>query len=480
MLHSNDLHGDFLAKDKSGELTGGVSRLSGYVQKTRSEEPHVIYCISGDMLQGSLIDSEYRGLSTIELMNMLEPDVASLGNHETDYGLTHLLFLERCARFPIVNANMFIKNPLTRLFNSHTFIEINGMRIMFIGIITEDVMSGIRADNLISSLIDINEAAHEVERICAAYDSIDVDLTILLTHVGFEEDKKLAALLDPEWGVDIIIGGHSHTMLEQPEVVNDVLIVQASEGTKQIGRFDIVVDTELKGVHEYKWQLVPISDSSCPRDEAMENVVLAYKEQTDKKYNRVLCRLPHELTHPGRKQETELGNLFADALKVCLGADIVLCGSGAIRKATLGPLVTLGSLMETVPFHDKMYLMTVTGKQLKAMWRHILREQGYGGEHTEFFQISQGLEITWSREKQEFLRFDYMGEPVGDNQKLTVAFHSYHRNNCDKSFGLSHGELLENGREVVIATNVQEVLIEYFTDNKPVVCGVDGRLTVEP
>jgi len=413
-------------------------------------------------------------------MNMLAPDVASLGNHETDYGLTHLLFLERCARFPIVNANMFIKNPLTRLFTSHTFIELNEMRIMFIGIITEDVMSGIRADNLISSLIDINEAAHEVERICAAYDSIDVDLTILLTHIGFEEDKKLAALLDPDWGVDIIIGGHSHTLLDQPEVVNDILIVQASEGTKQIGRFDIVVDTDLKGVHEYEWQLVPINKSNCPRDEAMENVVLAYKEQTDKKYNRVLCRLPHELTHPDRNRETELGNLFADALKVCLGADIVFCGSGAIRKAALGPLVTLGALMETVPFHDKMYLVTVTGRQLKAMCRHFLREECFDGVHTEFFQISHGLEITWSREEQEFSRFSYLGEPVCDDRTFTVAFHGYHRNNCNTSFGLSYRELLENGRDIVIAANVQDVLIEYFTDNKPVVNGIDGRLTVLP
>lgn len=70
--------------------------MSGYVQKVRNEEPEVFYCISGDMLRGSLIDSEHRGLSTIEILNMINPDVASLGNHEADYGLTHLLFLERC------------------------------------------------------------------------------------------------------------------------------------------------------------------------------------------------------------------------------------------------------------------------------------------------------------------------------------------------------------------------------------------------
>ncbi|MCL1984691.1 MAG: bifunctional metallophosphatase/5'-nucleotidase [Methanomassiliicoccaceae archaeon] len=480
LLHSNDLHGDFLAKEEEGKVVGGISRLSGYAQKVRDEEPHVIYSISGDMLQGSLIDSEYRGLSTIEIMNMLGPDVASLGNHETDYGLTHLLFLERCARFPIVNANIFITNPRTRLFESHTFIERNGMNIIFIGIITEEVMSGIRSDKLISSLIDVNEAAQEVGHICNAYRGIDVDLTVLLTHIGFEEDKKLAAMLDPKWGVDIIIGGHSHTILERPEIVNDILIVQAGVGTKQIGRFDLVVDTDLNSVHEFVWQLVPVTESNCPRDEVMEKLISAYKSETDLKFNKFLCRLPHKLTHPFRNQETELGNLFSDAIKECVGCDIVLCGSGSIRRSEMGPLVTLGDLTATVPYHEKFYLATVTGKQLKAIWRHILREEAFTGDHTEFFQTSKDLEITWSRGKQEFLRFSYMEEPIEDDRELTVAFHGFHRNNFDTSFGIPYKEVLENGHDFLVAADVQDMLVQYFSDEEPEARGIDGRLTVVP
>ena len=71
------------------------------------------------MFRGSLIDSEYQGISTIQIMNLLAPDVASLGNHEVDYGLAHLLFLERCASFPIICANMYVKYIGKRLFNSH-------------------------------------------------------------------------------------------------------------------------------------------------------------------------------------------------------------------------------------------------------------------------------------------------------------------------------------------------------------------------
>ncbi|NLG11236.1 MAG: bifunctional metallophosphatase/5'-nucleotidase, partial [Coriobacteriaceae bacterium] len=151
LLHSNDMHGDFLAEQIDDSLVGGVSLLSGYVEKVRNDNENVLYCIAGDMLQGSLIDTEFHGISTIDIMNMVNPDVVALGNHEVDYGLAHLLFLERCSRFPIVNANLFIKRPLTRIFTPYIFLNRDGMKIMFIGIITEEVLSGIRSDNLISS-----------------------------------------------------------------------------------------------------------------------------------------------------------------------------------------------------------------------------------------------------------------------------------------------------------------------------------------
>ena len=137
ILHSNDLHGDFLAEEVDAQLIGGVSMLSGYVGKVRKEEKNAIYCIAGDMFRGSVIDSEFRGISTIEIMNILSPDVVTIGNHEIDYGIAHLLFLEKCAKFPIINANLHIATNHARLFKSHHVIEIDGMKILFIGILTE-------------------------------------------------------------------------------------------------------------------------------------------------------------------------------------------------------------------------------------------------------------------------------------------------------------------------------------------------------
>src|SRR4030042_765958 len=117
ILHSNDMHGDFLAEVQGGggKLIGGLALLSGYINQVRREEENVLYLIAGDMVQGSLIDSEYKGVSTMEIMNYLAPDCVGLGNHEFDYGLPHLLFLEKVANFPIANANLYISQYNKRM-----------------------------------------------------------------------------------------------------------------------------------------------------------------------------------------------------------------------------------------------------------------------------------------------------------------------------------------------------------------------------
>ena len=97
LLHSNDMHGDFLAENVDENLVGGLALLSGYINRAREDDENVIYAIAGDMFRGSIIDSEFQGLSTIQIMNMLAPDVVTVGNHEVDYGIAHLLFGQSAA-----------------------------------------------------------------------------------------------------------------------------------------------------------------------------------------------------------------------------------------------------------------------------------------------------------------------------------------------------------------------------------------------
>ena len=479
LLHSNDLHGDFLVEQIDEKDVGGLSMLAGYVDMVREQEENVLYSISGDMVQGSIIDTEFRGISTIDLMNLLGPDVVSIGNHEVDYGLTHLLFLERCAKFPIVNANIFIKHPYTRLFDPYVFLNVGGIKIMFIGIVTEEIFSGIKNDDLISSFIDINDAAREVGRICDTFQGVDVDFTVLLTHVGFEEDCKLAELLNPAWGVDVILGGHSHTILEKPAIINGILIAQAGVGTDQIGRFDLIVDMDTNTYASYNWQLIPITPDNCPVDPVMDQILSSYKMRTDDKFGRILCEFPRRLTHPNRYQETEMGNLFADVFDAVFDVDLTFYGSGSIRKEEAGPLITLGDLKELCPFTGKFMRLKATGAQIKQMLRYVFREETFTGEHTEFFQFSDDIRCIWSREKQDFEKLDLGRLPVKDDKLYTIALQEFHYKNSETSLGIPLEDLKANGDDYTLATSEFDILVEYLPCYDMPKCGVNGRLVIK-
>ena len=460
LLHSNDLHGDFLAEEIDSQLVGGVSMLSGYLDKVRHEEDSVVYAVAGDMFRGSLIDSEYRGLSTIQIMNILAPDVVSIGNHEVDYGVGHMLFLERCAEFPIVCANMYTNTNHKRLFDPLRIVEVGDIKILFIGVVTEAVLTKCRDDAFIGSYMTIEDPLREIGRICDTYGGLDIDLTVLLTHIGFEADKELASSLDPAWGVDLIIGGHSHTLLDEPTVVNGIPIVQAGIGTDRIGRFDIVFDKVLDRVDSYAWQIVPIDSAHCPVDVALEKLILECKETTDEKYRQVLTRLDRTLTHPIRVRETDLGDFLADILHDATGVDAFLLGSGSIRGNELGPIVTKGDLTTCFPYDDSAHVVYMTGKQLRHALLHMLRDDVLEGRGGELFQVSHGLEIEYDRASHSLVRLELEGVPVNDDQLVSVGLQHYFYREMEYSFDLSLDDLRENRPDRMQATSCKDVIEE--------------------
>ena len=470
LLHSNDLHGDFLAEKVDEKLTGGVSMLSGYISKVRKEEKNVLYAISGDMFKGSLIDQEYRGISTIEIMNLLAPDVVTLGNHEVDYGLAHLLFLEKCAKFPIINANMFLTSNGTRLFNSHKIIEIDGMKIMFIGILTEDVLEYTRNEKLISTLVGIKDAAEEVGRICMAYQTEDIDLTVLLTHIGYENDQKLAAQLDPDWGVDLIIGGHSHTLIDKPAVVAGIPIVQAAVGTDQIGRFDLVIDTDTNSIASYTWKLIPITEENCPRDLELENVVANYKSITDAVYEQVLTRLDGVYSQLRRNRDSQLGHLFTDIVKEGTGVDIVMISSGAIRGERLGEVVTKGDLRKVFPYDNKVVEYKLTGKQFREALQWMFRDESIDDPYDggEFYQLSRGVKVVYNQKEHRLETLELNGRAIEDDDMLKIAMGDFHYNNIDNFLHLKKEDLKKNGTVKTLSSS-DYVIIEERMSGVPLI-----------
>jgi 5'-nucleotidase / UDP-sugar diphosphatase len=477
ILHSNDMHGDFLAEVNAGkgDLIGGLALLSGYINKVRREEENVVFVISGDMVQGSLIDSDYKGISTMEIMNYLAPDVVTLGNHEFDYGLPHLLFLEKMANFPIVNANLYIKNYNKRLMKPYHIISKAGFDIMFIGIITDKVIDSVKKDSLIGSFISLEDASREVGIITDAYKNDDIDLTILLTHIGFDSDVELARMLKPEYGVDMIIGGHSHTIMEQPAKVNNILIAQAGVGTNQIGRFDIVVDDDTNSIIDYKWQLIPIIEGIAEVDTRLQEYINSFASTVDHKYGALICKFTDILTHPKREVETALGNLFADALAEMGECDVILVGSGSIRSKELGQVVTLKDYRACFPYEDYMSRFTVTGKTLKTMFTRFMRSENRNGEG-ECYQVNGRIKAVYNdaARKLDVLNFD--GRPVVEDKLYTVGLIGYHIINSQPFLGVTQQELMAAGKSKVVATNVTDVLEEYLKSHQNIGSQIENRL----
>jgi 5'-nucleotidase len=474
------MHGDFLAEVKagSGALIGGLALLSGYVNKVRREEKNVLYVIAGDMLQGSLIDSEYQGISTMEIMNYLAPDVVSLGNHEFDYGLPQLLFLEKMANFPIVTANIYIKQYNKRLMKPYLIINKDGFDLMFIGILTEKVLDAVKKDKLVGGFISLEDAAHEVGIITDAYKNDDIDLTVLMTHIGYDSDLELAGMLKPEWGVDMIVGGHSHTILEQPGQVNNILIAQAGVGTKQIGRFDIVVDDDTNSIVEWKWQLIPIEEGIAEPDVQLKAYIDSFAAEVDRKYNTIICKFTEKLTHPSRVIETSLGNLFADAFADLAQSDVMLVGSGSIRSKELGPAVTLKDYRACFPYSDYLTRFTVTGAQLIRMFTHFMRPENRRGEG-ECYQINGKIKAVYNDKAHNLVSLSYNGAPVDGEQTYTIGLIGYHILNSAAFLNITNEELLANGPSLVIATSIPEALEEYLKTHQNIGRTVEGRLTYE-
>jgi len=262
-------------------------------------------------------------------------------------------------------------------------------------------------------------------------------------------------------------------------VVNDILIVQAGTGTDQIGRFDIIVDTDNNCVSDYRWQSVPIDAAHCPRDTALEGIISHYKSQTDAKYQRMITRFKRQLTHPSRYRETELGGLFADIMKESLRLDIMLLGSGSIRTTELGPIVLLSDLAECFPYNDPIYMCQITGAQLRRMILYMLRDEALDGGHTEFYQFSGGIRVVYDRAAHSLSKFEFRQVPIEEEHIYRVGIQSYHFKNFEAMYSVPIEEISGNGKPRMVATDSQEILEEYLSEHQNLDRSVSGRLIIQ-
>ena len=243
ILHVNDTH-SHIDPQRSGDYKGrgGVIEQAAYIDSVRCADGkrNVLLVHAGDFSQGTSYFTELGGNIEIDVLNALRFDVVTLGNHEFDNGIEELSRRLKNLEAEVVCANYdFEGTALDGLVKPYTIIRRGGKKIGIIGLLT-DIMEVVDAD--IARMLTYQEPSQVVNRLSGYLkEEKDCDMVICLSHLGYGADKELAASIR---NVDIIVGGHSHTLLDDKQTVNDldgeeVIIVQNWKWGLNVGHLSI-------------------------------------------------------------------------------------------------------------------------------------------------------------------------------------------------------------------------------------------------
>lgn len=479
ILHANDFHGQISFKiDKDYTLVGGISLLSGYIKKVRREEEAVFCAICGDILQDNIQNACSKGINTVKLLNLIMSDALSLGNHEMEYGLAHLLIFRECIRTPILCANLLVQ-PLDKpLFEPSRVFDLNGIKILAIGVLPEHFMNGIKSDEFCNTMLSYKDSYEAIRTEIRKHRGEGIDLTIVLSHYGIEGDRLLARDMPEDLKVDIILGGHSHIRMPQEEMVNGTLIVQSNYGMTHIGRLDLDVDTQNGGIVAHRWELVELNDSVCEFDhEADSYVDHVLYDRNMLRDDCSICEFAERYEHNSRLAETDLGDLIADAFLDIYKPDFVILQSGSIRLKSCGPIVTLETLKRLYPYDDSFINVRLTGREIRQAFEYLFSLKSDGSVMNGTFQYSRGFKLIadLERYKERGCRMEYIGlngEEIDDQRVYIVGV----TKNCLNKFKRYFGFVVPEEKASLVAISTFSDLTRWMiTQNEQISVRGKGR-----
>jgi 5'-nucleotidase/UDP-sugar diphosphatase len=435
ILHTNDIHGHYLPEvatwEKDKPMIGGFTALDYYVKQQRQGTERSLLLDAGDLMTGTLIcdmeyDSVYGG-ALINMMNEIGYQGWVFGNHDFDKGADNLRGLIRLARFPVFCANFVRQDQLFAKEPYHIY-DLNGLQVGVIGI-TYHPMVGMAPPEKLDGFVSTDPIA----TVNAAVNQIDslTDLIIVLSHLGIENDRRLA---QNTRGVDLIIGGHSHTRLDTLERVDGVLIGQAGSNCRNLGRIDLTVAGDT--VMAYDGKLIPMYTEGITPDPQIAALVDSFKTEIDKEYAVVIADLKQNWQSQYRA-ESNIGDWFTDAMKDRMKTDVAFLNSGGIRKNLDAGAVKKMDIYEILPFDNKIVTFNLTGRQLIQIAKHNigLERESYQGS----LQIA-GLSYTWREGANgpKLLEVKINGAPLDTSKVYSVCSIDYVADsNADKYFGFT-------------------------------------------
>jgi len=398
ILHTNDTHSHVAGIDKYGNASfdesksrGGLARISAAIRNAKAEKDNVIALDAGDQFQGTLFFSVNKWRMLSELNEHMPWDAMTLGNHEFDEGCHELAKFMETIKFPIVAANLApLKGcPLLKSnYVPHVILTVRGQKVGVVGIANDEVVG-------LSAACSKTRFADRVETLkkqVAELEAQGVKHIIALTHIGLPDDRALARAVD---GVDIVVGGHTHSYLgpDSPEgpypIVektpngDPVLVVTAKRAAQYLGELNVSFDAN--GVLT-KWSGSAVElANDAPRDPAISAIIQKYAQSLDSFRNTIIGS--HSVDLPDgmdlcREGECFGGLLMTDAMLDFgrqHGASVAICNGGGMRAALPRGKISRGDILTTFPFGNMYVLREVSGEQLWEALENGVSEEGAKG-----------------------------------------------------------------------------------------------------
>lgn len=506
ILHTNDTHGRIdqfsevgsrctLAEEAENKCVGGVARRATIIKQVRAEDGNMLLLDGGDQFQGTLFYTKYKGEEASTFMNLLEYDTMAVGNHEFDDGPANLAsFIER-VNFPVVSANIDAsRDPnLAGLIQPYTILEVDGKQIGIVGYTTEETS--------ILSSPGANVRFLNIERtVQAAVDELTqkgITIIIAVSHAGYDRDQEVGKAVS---GIDIIVGGHSHTLLSNtdplalgpyPTVVNSpdgspVLVVTDYQWGINLGRLDVTFDSQ--GRPE-DWSGMPIHlDASVAMDPDVQVLVEEYRAPLDELQQTVVGQTTDLLDGDRascRFGECTMGDFVADAIlwsTASEGVQAVIINGGSFRSSIAKGEITLGNILEVLPFSNTIATLDINGEDIVAALENgVSRAHSVANEGTGRFPQVAGLHYTWLPDNLpgerilsvEIQKANGSFTPVDLQATYKIATNDFLRKGGD---GYSvFAEKANNAYDA--GANLEDVVAAYAETYSPINPKLDGRIS---
>jgi 5'-nucleotidase len=373
---------------------------------------------------------DYQGVTggaLFQMMNLTGYDAWTIGNHDLDISQDNLRHLIGIQKFPTVSANLTDTLGGFPFGNKeYVILERGGLKIGVIGLMAHDLFQLTNTTNLKG--LKVLSPPQVTQRIIDKISS-QTDLIVALTHEGVDEDSVLAVSTH---GLNVIIGGHSHTRLKTPKKINGVIICQTGSSCENLGVLDLTVENHAVTAYDGKllqlWAVHPRAGND------MTKLIDECKAKIDKEYAEVIGTLASDWKRSG-SSESNIGDFIADAMRESAGAAVGITNSSGIRSdLRAGPITKLG-LFEILPFRNTLCTFELSGAELRAFAERYVKALA---EKRASIQLS-GLLCSWKlvNGAPEIEHLKVGAEELSDAKRYTCATSDFVVNQADKYLGLT-------------------------------------------